>query len=657
MKVRLLIFLLYSTLFFGCKKFVETPKETCFIPYVDFVAYNVNPATLEVSFSSITSYNGVITSHLWDFGDGTTFSGDTPPPHKYPPQNSSTTSNSYRIKYTVKNECGDAYWTNDVKISRCLADVKFTYTLINDSTVQFTNGTTSGSPVTYEWNFGDGSKSTSAATTVTKVYKFDGKYPVTLKATNACGDNFFIATVPVCTKPVPLQTVTVSGCATVNINASATRNGEFYQWDFGNGTVLPATPSPSSTISYTYPKSGSYTIKLKVINKNNCDSATVSTPVTIQFLSVVPNNNWTYTSDDLEFNFSRETVVNATEYKWDFGDGTTSNLQNPGVKTFTNPGVYNLTLTATNACAEHKFTTSINVPFYKAIKNTPNVGLQQVIALTPQLIYFLSTNGKLYKTDTAGNWSAPINLPSSLTFNSDTRLFRDINNNLWIYGRNEVAKFNPATSTWTSSFASTGYDRNTTIDGITIDNSGNLWTIADGGIRRNSTRITTSGNNQFSSIAFAPQTSRIWVTASNRSTLYYINANSTLLNTVNTAGIAGGAGNIQVSANGEIYLSTGQGIVRVNSSGTFISSYTASNTNGLLTGAPKEFHFDGEGNIWVLYGGRLLKIPINTPANAKNYSYTADLNNISSFDVLNVTNSDKDILLAKTTGNAAIQIK
>src|SRR5215218_3428871 len=133
--------------------------------------------------------------------------------------------------------------------------------------------------------------------------------------------------------------------------------------------------------------------------------------------------------------------------------------------------------------------------------------------------------------------------------------------------------------------------------------------------------------------------------------------NSTLLNTVNTAGIAGGAGNIQVSANGEIYLSTGQGIVRVNSSGTFISSYTASNTNGLLTGAPKEFHFDGEGNIWVLYGGRLLKIPINTPANAKNYSYTADLNNISSFDVLNVTNSDKDILLAKTTGNAAIQIK
>src|SRR5436305_6914356 len=99
MKVRLLIFLLYSTLFFGCKKFVETPKETCFIPYVDFVAYHVDPTSLDVSFTSITSYNGVINSHQWDFGDGTTYDGEQPPPHHY--QNSISASATYRIKYTV----------------------------------------------------------------------------------------------------------------------------------------------------------------------------------------------------------------------------------------------------------------------------------------------------------------------------------------------------------------------------------------------------------------------------------------------------------------------------------------------------------------------------------------------------------------------------
>src|SRR6476469_3907828 len=123
MKVRLLIFLLYSTLFFGCKKFVETPKETCFIPYVDFVAYHVDPASLEVSFTSITSYNGTITSHKWDFGDGTSFDGEKPPPHQY--LNGTSAGATYRIKYTVTNDCGQAFWTRDVTISRCLPDPKF----------------------------------------------------------------------------------------------------------------------------------------------------------------------------------------------------------------------------------------------------------------------------------------------------------------------------------------------------------------------------------------------------------------------------------------------------------------------------------------------------------------------------------------------------
>src|SRR4051812_8513502 len=131
MKVRVLIFLLYSTLFFGCKKFVETPKETCFIPYVDFVAYHVDPNSLEVTFNAVTSYNGTITSHKWDFGDGTGFNGETPAAHKYPP--SSAGSKTYRIKYTVGNGCGEAFWSKDITISACLPDAKFSYTFLNDS--------------------------------------------------------------------------------------------------------------------------------------------------------------------------------------------------------------------------------------------------------------------------------------------------------------------------------------------------------------------------------------------------------------------------------------------------------------------------------------------------------------------------------------------
>lgn len=656
MKVRGLIFIFSAMMLHGCKKITEEP-DACFIPYVDFVAYNVNPNTLEVSFTSITSYNGNITSHRWDFGDGTSFNGAVPPPHKYPPQSATTTANTYRVKYTVANECGEAYWTKDVKISRCLADVRFTYTFLNDSTVQFTNQTSSLTSVAYVWDFGDGTSSTSSTSTITKSYTIDGQYRVMLKATNDCGENFFLANVKVCKKPAPSQAITQTGCGTVNINASATRNGAKYQWNFGNGVVLPQTPSASPTINYTYSNPGTYNITLSVINASNCDTATVTNAVTITSSNVVPNNNWSFTSDDLDFNFSRETVINATSYNWVFGDGTTSSLQNPG-KTYANPGVYSLTLTASNNCSNHTFSTSITVPFYKQINKGPNTGFQDVVVLSPTQIYYLGTNGKLYKTDTSGNWSSAINLPTRLSFGSDSRLFKDINNELWIHGRNDVAKFNTATSTWNSYYTSTGIDNNRTITSIAVDNAGNLWTISDRVVRRNNTVISTSGTNiNFSSVAFAPSTNRVWATATNRSNLYYINSGSTQLNTVTLTGVVTEADELRVHPNGELFFTVSTGLIRASATGALLTHYNAANTSIILSSQPERYDFDNEGNIWAVVAGRIIKIPIANPGGTKNYSINSDLSNISTVAVLNVAGTNNDLIIAKTATNGAMQIK
>jgi PKD repeat protein len=654
MKVSPLIFLLYSTLFFGCKKFVETPKETCFIPFVDFVAYHVDPNSLEVTFSSVTSYNGTITSHKWDFGDGTTFNGETPPPHKYPP--STTASKTYNIKYTVANECGEAYWTKEITVSACLPDVKFTYTFLNDSTIEITNHTSSASTPTYIWDFGDGSSSVSTAGTLTKTYAQDKAYTISLKASNACGDNFYSSPVTICRKPLATQNITQSGCGTVTINASSSKNGAKFQWNFGNGVILPAQPGTSSTITYTYPTSGAYNITLLVLNQSGCDSAKTSSAVTVSSTTITPNNQWSYTSDDLDFNFSRATVTNATTYSWNFGDGTTAQIQNPGNKTYVNPGTYTITLAAGNGCTSHNFTASINVPFFNSLGQAPNTGMQQVIAASPQQIWFLGTNGKLYSTDTAGRWSAAINLPSSLSFNADTRLFRDANNNLWVYGKNEVAKLNTSSNTWTTYFNALGWEKNITILSIAVDYYGNLWTVADRQIRRNST-VISSGNNQYSSIGFAPANGRVWVTASNRSALYYASVNGGPLNTINLSQIAGGAEEVVIHPDGNLYVITGNGFIKVNTTGTYLGSYSAANTGGLLSSAPQTLKFDNEGNIWVVQAGRLLKIPINSPSASKNYSFTPELTSISSVDVLNVSGTDNDLLLSKTSGNVAIRIK
>ncbi len=656
MKIRLLIFLGYSTLLFGCKKLVESPKEVCFIPYVDFVAQHVDPATLDVTFTAVTSYNGTINYYHWDFGDGTSFTGRIPPLHRYPPPAAGIGTTSYKIKYTVGNQCGEAFWTQDISIGGCLPDAKFTYSMINDSTVVFNNTTTSPTPVTVEWNFGDGTTLTSSAPTITKSFHQDQVFTVSLKATNSCGNNFFTAPVTICRPPVPAQTITITSCATVNINATASQNGGTYQWNFGNGVTLPATPSASPTITYTYPTGGTYTITLSVTNPTGCKTAQVSNPVTIAVNSLLPNNNFDYSSDDLDFHFTRPAVTNASGYLWNFGDGTTSTEQNPA-KTFSNPGVYTLTLEASSACGSTTSSSVISVPYYKVLNNTPNTGFQDVKALSTQQLYFLGTNGKLYKSDTAGNWSSPINLPPSLSFNSNTRLFVDINNNLWIYGKNEIARYNVSSFAWNSYFNATGFSGGTTIRSIAVDNNGSLWTADDRQVRRGNNVISSGNGNEFASLAFAPTNNRIWITTVNKNVLYYANINGNNLNAVSVPGINDGAYEIKVHPNGDIYFITGTGIIRINSGGSLLNHYNISNTNGLLVSAPKSFDFDEKNNLWVIQNGRLLRIPINSSVGAKNYSFNADLNNIAAIDVLLISGTDTDILMAKTSGNVATKIR
>jgi PKD repeat protein len=650
----LLLFFLFFLILTGCKKFVETPQKKCFIPFVDFVAQHVNPSTLEVSFTPVTTFNGTITSFKWDFGDGTTFNGQNPPAHKYPAPTANNGAH-YKVKLTVANECGESFWTQDVTVSSCLPDTKFSFRFVNDSTVEFSNQTKTEGTTSYTWNFGDGSSGANSETTFTHIYKDDHPYVVSLKATNSCGDNNYTDTISICRKPVASQTVTITACGVVNINASASTNGAKYQWDFGNGTVLPATPSTSSAISYTYPNSGTYTIKLKVFNTSGCDSAIISNNVTVTASSLGGNNDWSYTSDELDFNFTRVSVTNATSYKWNFGDGATATVQNPS-HTYANPGNYTITLSALNSCGTtYEFSVPVNVPYYKALSNTPATGFQQVIAFSSSLIYFLGTNGKLYRTDTAGNWST-VNLPPGLSFNNETRLFKDSKNNLWVYGRREVAVLNSNGTSWTSYFSSTGFGNTVTINSIAIDNNNILWTIGDGKLRKWNASI--SSGVLFSSVAFAENTEKVWLTSLSSNNLYYINRGSNQVNNLNTSGIiVNGSDDIKLNSAGEIFVTTGTGILTANSSGGAITNYNSGNTNGLINGRPSTFDFDVQGNLWVLLSGQLYKLPIANSNNTKKYSFNADLGSLSSISVLNLSTSDSDILLAKTSGNAAIKIR
>jgi hypothetical protein len=180
--------------------------------------------------------------------------------------------------------------------------------------------------------------------------------------------------------------------------------------------------------------------------------------------------------------------------------------------------------------------------------------------------------------------------------------------------------------------------------------------VASGDVRRNQTKINTQGNVNFSSVAFVPGTNTIWATAVNRSQLYSVSPTGNQFNTVNTAGISGGADNLVVASNGDLFFSTGNGIVRTSSSGNLITNYNSSNTGGLLTGSPTAFDLDSEGFIWALQNNRLLRIPI-AGGTTVNYSQNATLTSLNDLSVLQLSSTDHDLILTKSTGNAVLHVK
>jgi len=145
------------------------------------------PVTILFTNTSISGAPGPST-FVWDFGDGG-FSFIQNPSHMY------QSAGTYLIKMIQTQSDG----TKDTVImalaltpngpsgtSSRNATASFIYAIVNDSyTATFTNGSIDAQ--TYLWEFGDGTTSTSANSTVTKSYTAPGVYHARLTATGQGG--------------------------------------------------------------------------------------------------------------------------------------------------------------------------------------------------------------------------------------------------------------------------------------------------------------------------------------------------------------------------------------------------------------------------------------------------------------------------------------
>jgi gliding motility-associated-like protein len=288
------------------------------------------------------------TSYQWSFGDLGT-STATSPSHIY------TTPNTYTVQVIASTAfaCKDTALATIVVDSIPTAAFSASTECLGFAT-QFTN-TSSGSIVSWNWNFGDGSP---AGTTISPshTYPANGTYNVTLTVTNVYGCSKSI-THPVIVNPVPVAAFTNNtacfGTATV-FTDQTTGTPINWIWNFGDATPTNNSQNPSHTFS----AAGNYIVTLIAFGGSGC-SDTITHTITV---NPVPTANFTFASvctNDTMF-FSSTSTGGPTTFVWNFGDGFISNTNNPSpTHVYTTTGTYNVTLTAGYATG---CTNSITIP-------------------------------------------------------------------------------------------------------------------------------------------------------------------------------------------------------------------------------------------------------------------------------------------------------
>ncbi len=354
-------------------------------PQADFSAdVQTGCAPLTVNYSDASSDN--TTDWDWSFPGGT--------PSNSSEQNPTVTydaAGTYNVTLVVSNATGSSTAQQNSYI--VISDVPaagFTFNS-NGNNYNFFNSSTGAT--SYEWDFGDNNMSTDENPNHT--YANDGTYTVTLTATNGCGSTTTTQTVTVITLPVAAFTAdTTFGCAPLTVTYSdlSSSNTTSWNWSFPGGT--PATSTEQNPV-VTYSSGGAYNVSLEATNAGGSD---IINQFNYIIISEAPTADFSTIVNGLTVNFSNGSV-GATQYDWNFGDTNTSMEQNPQ-HIYTEPGTYNVELTATNSCGTSVHFVSVVVSSPPVVSFTSNI----TEGCAPIYVYFTDQS-----SDDVSSWSWTFN--------------------------------------------------------------------------------------------------------------------------------------------------------------------------------------------------------------------------------------------------------
>lgn len=334
----------------GCQ---DTARNTPPIQIGGYATSFTAPASIcanqPVSFTNTSAPTPV--SVLWNFGDGNT-STERNPTHSY------STANAYTVTLTANyGNCSETF--SSQIIVHALPVTAFNasprISCIPPLAVTFQNQTPGA--VAWEWSFGDSNISDQQNPVHT--YTNYGNYDVQLITTNANGcrdtlqqNNYIRIQQPV----IRIPSLPIAGCVPFTIrpvaNITTLDAVTSYQWDFGDGSPIATTATPS----HTYNSQGTYTVTLTITTSTGC-TETLSIPSAVRVgtipvpdFSVIPTVSCAF--QPVQFT---DLSVPADTWLWNFGDGTTSTEQNP-THSYEGTGFFNVSLTVTNNGCERTIT-------------------------------------------------------------------------------------------------------------------------------------------------------------------------------------------------------------------------------------------------------------------------------------------------------------
>ena len=402
----------------GCS---DTIYKNVYVSPYPTAAYKADTACLgyPTSFSDLSytpAIDNIIAWH-WNFGDGAT-SNNQNPQHTY------ADSGNYTVGLVVSSTfgCSDTIiktvYVNAPPVSHFSAT-----TVCLGNTTFFTNQSTASiydNIISWQWYFGDGTSSNQQ--NPTHLYADTGYFSVSLTVFSllGCSDT---AMMNVYISPYPIagfnsDTVCLGNTTSFTDLSYTLANDSIisWSWDFGDGTT-----SSLQNPSHLYADTGYVNVSLIVSTSIGCSDTIhkniyITPYPTAAFKADTACKTWATSFIDLSATASA--LGSIADWFWDFGDGTTSNLQNP-THIYPDSGYYWVTLISSSnfGCSDTVtqsiFVKPLPVPDFSA----------STVCLGNNTIYFdLSTSSSI---DTVISWTWYFGDGTSSNMQNPVHLFAD----------------------------------------------------------------------------------------------------------------------------------------------------------------------------------------------------------------------------------------